>query len=303
MHTYDKNILITYDCMNKTFCYPHNEAAFWNCDDSRPLWQIMTEEELTSESVAQQFHDKIDEIAGANTSQVYYADYYIRKKGHKGRWYRVGFICPVPGMAIHITFTDIDEEVAANCRLAQMTEYDSLTGLLNHNAFCKNVTFLLNSNKAGQAAGEYAFVYFDVLHFKAINDMFGISEGNRLLQYIAAAIQKSGPKEDIICRQGSDRFIDIIKLDMLFLSENSGNNNRGGTILSAVIRMAKWLGMPVIAEGVEDIRQADFLRSIGCEYIQGFLYSRPLPETEYEKLISASQIGSKIPQANLIETE
>ena len=74
--------------------------------------------------------------------------------------------------------------------------------------------------------------------------------------------------------------MDIIKLDMLFLSEES-NNSRGGTILSAVVRMAKWLRVPVIAEGVETLKQADFLRSIGCNYIQGYLYSRPLPEEQY----------------------
>ena len=59
---------------------------------------------------------------------------------------------------------------------------------------------------------------------------------------------------------------DIIKLDMMFLSQES-DSNRGGTIVSAVIRMAKWLDMPVIAEGVETIKQADFLRSIGCDSI------------------------------------
>lgn len=64
--------------------------------------------------------------------------------------------------------------------------------------------------------------------------------------------------------------LDIIKLDMLFLAE-ANDNNRGGTILSSIIRMAKWLGMPVIAEGVETLAQADFLSSLGCECVQGYL--------------------------------
>ncbi len=95
--------------------------------------------------------------------------------------------------------------------------------------------------------------------------------------------------------------LDIIKLDMLFLSGES-ESNRGGTIVSAVIRMAKWLGIPVIAEGVETVKQADFLKSIGCEYIQGYLYSRPLPEADYEKLISGSTIGNTSPQMRLLDT-
>ncbi len=98
-----------------------------------------------------------------------------------------------------------------------------------------------------------------------------------------------------------DMDLDIIKLDMKFLDPDS-HSNRGGTILSSIVRMAKWLGLPVIAEGVETVEQADFLRSIGCDYIQGYLYSKPLPEDEYIKLVSASRIGATVPQLTLIDT-
>lgn len=95
--------------------------------------------------------------------------------------------------------------------------------------------------------------------------------------------------------------LDMIKLDMRFLSAES-ESNKGGTIISSIVRMAKWLSMPVIAEGVETVQQADFLRSIGCDYIQGYLYSRPLPEEGYVKLISGSSVGSAVPQMKLIDT-
>ncbi len=97
-----------------------------------------------------------------------------------------------------------------------------------------------------------------------------------------------------------DLDFDIIKLDMLFL-KNDGKNNRGGTILSSVINMAKWLNLPIIAEGIETVDQADFLQSIGCNYVQGYLYSRPLPEKQYTELISSSHIGAIIPQMNINE--
>ena len=84
--------------------------------------------------------------------------------------------------------------------------------------------------------------------------------------------------------------LDVIKLDMRFLSKTT-QSGRGGTILSSVVRMAKWMNLPVIAEGVETAEQADFLRSIGCEYIQGYLYAKPMPENEYETLLSGSHIG------------
>lgn len=93
---------------------------------------------------------------------------------------------------------------------------------------------------------------------------------------------------------------DIIKLDMNFLKGQIGG--RGGTIISSVVRMAKWLGMPVIAEGVETVEQADFMRSIGCDYIQGYLYSKPLPEEETTALLARSRIGITIPKLNLIDS-
>lgn len=75
----------------------------------------------------------------------------------------------------------------------------------------------------------------------------------------------------------------VLKMDMRFL-ESSQNSDRGGNILESVVRMAKWLGMSVIAEGVEEKEQADYLRSIGCDYVQGYLYARPMPVAEYEAL-------------------
>ncbi len=81
----------------------------------------------------------------------------------------------------------------------------------------------------------------------------------------------------------------IIKLDMRFL-ETSEDSQRGGNILESVVRMAKWLNMTVIAEGVETKEQADYLKSIGCFYIQGYLYAKPMPLAEYERL---EQVGKK----------
>ena len=73
--------------------------------------------------------------------------------------------------------------------------------------------------------------------------------------------------------------VDLIKLDMIFMSGDIGG--RGGTILSSIVQMAKWLDTPVIAEGVETVELADYLKSIGCSYIQGYLYSKPLEENDF----------------------
>ena len=57
---------------------------------------------------------------------------------------------------------------------------------------------------------------------------------------------------------------------------------RSRIIISSVIHMAKRLGIKVIMEGVETQEQRDFLRDLQCDYIQGYLYSKPIPVTEYE---------------------
>ncbi|MBQ9766542.1 MAG: GGDEF domain-containing protein [Lachnospiraceae bacterium] len=552
------SLFVSYDCESGRFRYsPPFTEQFAARFDTRPLWQIMEEDGMSSKEIAEQFHAILNEISIADIPKAQFEEYFIRNTGNVGKWYRVGFIASAPGAAITVTFTDIDEEVQANERLRQRAEYDELTGLYNRNAFCRKVDAIVEKNPAEIAAGEYAMVYFDVQRFKAINDMFGMKQGDRLLNYIADTILGELKEEDVACRIGSDRFIfftqtagealeqmldrlfevfakfdllfevvcnmgiyiteekkhsavsmmdrailaqstvkgsyterysyyteamrnnllseqeiagimagalaekqfvvyyqpqynhstgalvgaealvrwkhperglispglfipifekngfitkldlyvfeevcrfqrkcmdsdmplvpisanfsrydifqpnfveklealrtkydvpvkyvrveitesaivggsqrvneivkslrergyvvemddfgtgysslnvlkeielDIIKLDMLFLSEKS-ESNRGGTIISSIVRMAKWLDLPVIAEGVETVGQADFLKSIGCEYIQGYLYSKPLPEEDFEEVLKKSRVEVKGARDELFQTE
>ena len=80
-----------------------------------------------------------------------------------------------------------------------------------------------------------------------------------------------------------DIVVDVLKMDMKFF-DGDDREGRGENIMAAVIRMAKWLNMPVVAEGVERIEQVEFLRSIGCEYVQGYYFAKPMPVEDYEKL-------------------
>ncbi|MEG1790282.1 MAG: EAL domain-containing protein [Oscillospiraceae bacterium] len=80
-----------------------------------------------------------------------------------------------------------------------------------------------------------------------------------------------------------DIMIDVLKIDMRFLSV-SEFPGRGENIIASIIRMAKWLNIPVVAEGAETGEQVDFLRSVGCDFVQGYYYARPMPVEEYEQL-------------------
>ncbi|MEG0839678.1 MAG: EAL domain-containing protein [Hydrogenoanaerobacterium sp.] len=90
-----------------------------------------------------------------------------------------------------------------------------------------------------------------------------------------------------------DIVIDILKIDMLFLSKTD-IPGRGENIIASVIRMAKWLNIPVIAEGAETAEQVDFLRSVGCDYVQGYYFARPMPIPDYEKLCKNLYSGGKM---------
>lgn len=76
--------------------------------------------------------------------------------------------------------------------------------------------------------------------------------------------------------------VDILKIDMKFLPVKD-EIERGEIILTSVIKMASWLGMGVIVEGVETRQQRDFLEGVGCDCIQGYFYSKPIPVAEYEE--------------------
>jgi diguanylate cyclase (GGDEF)-like protein/PAS domain S-box-containing protein len=78
--------------------------------------------------------------------------------------------------------------------------------------------------------------------------------------------------------------IDYLKIDRSFVC-NLGTNKDDLALCEAMIIMAHKLGLQVVAEGVETAQQRDLLRAAGCDYAQGYLYSRPVPPAEFEKLL------------------
>lgn len=78
--------------------------------------------------------------------------------------------------------------------------------------------------------------------------------------------------------------IDYLKIDKSFVWQMSPHSD-DSAICEAIITMAKRLGIKVIAEGIETREQKHLLQSIGCDYGQGYLLSRPLPASELENLL------------------
>lgn len=96
--------------------------------------------------------------------------------------------------------------------------------------------------------------------------------------------------------------IDILKLDLKFLQEGSEQGKRR-SILSFVVSLAKWLGLQVIAEGVETAEQVEKLRSVGCFFGQGYYFSRPIPRTEFEEFLRRFKVADADSTARGAEEE
>ena len=80
--------------------------------------------------------------------------------------------------------------------------------------------------------------------------------------------------------------IDIIKLDAYFLHLNNTSDRKGMRILESIVNMAKTLTLPIIVEGVETESQKDYLMSLGCRYMQGYFFYKPMPVENIEALIA-----------------
>lgn len=80
--------------------------------------------------------------------------------------------------------------------------------------------------------------------------------------------------------------IDYLKIDQSFVRNLSADSD-DLALCEAIIVMAHKLGLKVIAEGVETVLQRDLLSGAGCDYAQGYLYSRPIPPEEFEAWMNA----------------
>ena len=81
--------------------------------------------------------------------------------------------------------------------------------------------------------------------------------------------------------------VDVIKLDAGFFRMSDDDIRKGVRIVESVVSMAKSLSLPIITEGVETKEQVEFLESLGCRFIQGFYYYRPMPVEDFKELISS----------------
>lgn len=80
--------------------------------------------------------------------------------------------------------------------------------------------------------------------------------------------------------------VNVLKMDRLFfVNQGVNDRKRNDAVIASVVAMARGLGMKIIAEGIENPEQISYLRKIGCDVIQGYVYSKPLPTEEFVEYV------------------
>lgn len=85
--------------------------------------------------------------------------------------------------------------------------------------------------------------------------------------------------------------LDIVKFDLNFLKEARKGEKTGQSIVKNIIRLMRDLQVSIVAEGVENESQVQFLQEVDCHYAQGYFYARPMPRDEFELLLKANFNG------------
>lgn len=78
--------------------------------------------------------------------------------------------------------------------------------------------------------------------------------------------------------------VDVLKIDRFFFAE-SDDRERDSAIVQGIVEMVHKFHIHTVAEGIEEEDQLEFLKQIGCDYVQGYVFYRPMPQKDYERLL------------------
>lgn len=111
-----------------------------------------------------------------------------------------------------MVFSDITDRVKAEQKLAELAEYDPLTGLANRRLFYRLLPIIISKSK--RLGHDVALLFIDVDHFKAVNDTLGHLAGDLLLTQVAGRLKSCTRESDTVVRLGGDEFTLILEGDV-----------------------------------------------------------------------------------------
>ena len=169
--------------------------------------------------------------------------------------------------------------------LKYMSYTDALTKLPNRFASSDYVADLIKRNE------KFTVVSIDLNNFKSVNDTLGFKAGNKALQCINE-LRDMGVKlaiDDFGTGYSSLSYLNkipanLLKIDKSFIDKINANES-SKQYVAAIISMGHIMGLDVISEGVEEEEQLEALRSIGCDYVQGYIWGRPMMPDAAEELV------------------
>lgn len=129
------------------------------------------------------------------------------------------------------------------------------------------------------------YLELEITESLAMHDVESVIEKLKMLKAMGIAISM----DDFGTGYSSLRYlgqfpIDVLKIDRSFIQEIDRNANHAA-IVTAITAMGRSLQLQVLAEGVEEETQLSFLRKIGCQEMQGYLYSPPVPAAVFEQML------------------
>ncbi|MBQ8825854.1 MAG: bifunctional diguanylate cyclase/phosphodiesterase [Oscillospiraceae bacterium] len=204
IHSYESSLLYNYDCKNEHLDCLINSYRFRGNMGGSSLYRIFVDNGFAHRDTAQKLEDILDMVCSSEVPKAIHTECLLTDSLGESRWFAASFSCAVPKTNVIITFTDINDGLTA---AGKESDTDKLTGLCSKSIFCRRTEAAV-----ADASKEYAVIYFDILRFKAINDIFGIEKGDALLKEIARVITDFNGESCFGCRIDSDRFVVFIDM-------------------------------------------------------------------------------------------
>ncbi len=140
-------------------------------------------------------------------------------------------------------------------------------------------------NRIAQSRIETSWLEFEVTESGLMTDLEGSARVLRELKRLGVKLAIDDFGTGYSSLTYLKRFpLDILKIDRSFIKDLPHDAN-DAALTSAIVALGKSLSLELIAEGVETWEQADFLVTLGCHIIQGFLFSKPVPAQDFEKFL------------------
>ncbi|MGX5200915.1 putative bifunctional diguanylate cyclase/phosphodiesterase [Aliikangiella sp. IMCC44632] len=216
---------------------------------------------------------------------------------------------PIQGMLSPASFISIAEEsgiileigewvLKTGCELAKQLNQDNIPVIVCINVSPKQFKYSNFPNvveqiltQTGVAASQ---LELEVTESVFLEDMENVVVQLKALQAIGVSISLDDFGTGYSSLSYLKRLpVDILKIDRSFISELP-YNRQSKTIVESLINMAHELSIEVIAEGVENNSQLDYLKQINCDYVQGFLFHAPLASADLVRLYQSFQPNQRL---------